>query len=69
MIFNMTPIDTEEGVQLTVSQRMNGVSDNTTQSLAAMWMARFYTELQVAHQQGHAYIKETEDGNRSIALH
>jgi len=68
MIFNLTLIDTENGIQMVVSQRMNNVTDHVSQSLAAMWMARFYSELQIAHKQGHAYIEETNDG-QAIKLH
>ena len=60
--------DSHDGVRMQVAQDKSGVTDHPAQSLSAMWMARFYTELQVAHGKGHAYIQETEDG-RDIALH
>ena len=53
--------DTPQGVVLRMNQGMNGCCDHVTDSLAAMWMTKFYTDMELAHSKGHAYIRDTTE--------
>lgn len=53
--------DTPQGVILSMTKEHNGCCDFPTDSLAAMWMSRFYTEMEVAHTKGHAYVRDTSE--------
>lgn len=69
MIYQLILEDSPEGVRMTVYERRNDITDNPAMSLSAMWMARFYTELELAHGKGHAYIHKDTDGNRKLSFH
>ena len=61
MKYLMLISDTPSGITMEMHQGSNGVNDHPEDSLAAMWMARFYTTLEQAHKKGHAYVAAPEE--------